>query len=201
MAFQSVPETFELIVQYVCNNVQMVNTFYASKSGGYNSSDLSDACEVMFDLWEGEMLPQFPVAYILTSVAARGLEDENDIEALYNPTDVGGSVGSNPTPNNVAFVVSRRSGLTGRSARGRVYLGPLPQANLQTDENFYSATQAALMVDGLNTIKVNLAVIGLTEVIVSRYSDGVKRATGVTFAVSEYAFTDLRVDSRRDRLP
>lgn len=201
MAFQSVPETAEVVIRAVCNNVDVTNTFYGRKTGGYTLSDVQALTIAVYDNWAGLIAPHMPVAYILNGATGRGLELLNDVEYIHTPGAVAGQSATNPTPNNVCLAIKRSSSFTGRSARGRVYVGPIPVGHLATDENFVGATWAANIVAGLEDMRDDMSAAGWQEVIVSRYSSGVKRATGVTFAVVSYNNTDLRVDSRRDRLP
>jgi hypothetical protein len=156
----------------------------------------------MYDWWVAEMADGMPVAFFLHTVTARGLEFQNDIEYTYAPGNAFGTVASNPCPSNVAYAVSRRSGLTGRSARGRVFIGPMAVASLQTDENLVLAVWSQGTVDALNEIKTLPRILAqnLEEVIVSRFNNNAPRATGITFPVTTYVATDLRVDSQRGRL-
>jgi hypothetical protein len=163
--------------------------------------DVEDLTIAVYDNWAGLITPHMPIAYILNGATGRGLEFQNDVEYEHTPGAVAGQSATNPTPSNVCIAIKRSSSFTGRSARGRVYVGPIPVGHLQTDENFVGATWVANIIAGLQDMRDDMSAIGWQEVIVSRYSNNVKRAVGVTFAVVNYDNVDLRVDSRRDRLP
>jgi len=200
MAFQSVPETAEIAVRYVINGILCINTFYARRSGGYSLGQLTALASTVDAWvhadWKGFISNQ--AAYNNTIV--RGLENENDFEVIDDTNSGVGASASAPMPNNVCLAIKRLSGLTGRSARGRVYC-TLLAADVSTDENRVGSTSASNRVTALNALTADIAGIGWTEVIVSRFSGGVKRAAGVTFPVVAYQSTDLRIDTQRRRLP
>lgn len=201
MAFQSVPETAEVVINAICNNQAVTNTFYARKPGGYTLSDVEALAQAAHAVYSADMLDVMAIAYILNGATARGLEFENDVEFEYLPGVEAGVVASNPLPNNCVFCVKRSSAFTGRSARGRVFIGGLTQSQLGTDENFLLSSVAASIVTALNGMRTAFSAAGWTEVIVSRYHAGVKRSFGVTFTVIGYNNVDLRIDSQRNRLP
>lgn len=200
MAFQTVPNTLEAVVQLLINSGEVTMTFYARYPGAYGQAE-ADALAEQMDLWaDTELKPALSSSATYVGVLVRGLELLNDVFAFNNTNTGVGDVVSAPLPNNVAKAVARRSGLTGRSARGRVYF-PLYLAALDANENFITAVTAADLVARLEEVSTYMAVAGGTEVIVSRYTAGAPRLFGVTFGVQDYAVTSLRVDSRRDRLP
>jgi len=202
MAFQSVPNTIELTFHCICNSEPVVNTFYFLAPAGYEESSVQALAEEGWAWWATEMPAKMPVAFYLNQAIARGLENENDSVYTYEDSDVFGTIASNPTPSNVAYCVSRRSAYTGRSARGRVFIGPLAVSVLQADENLVTSVWSGNLVDSLNTLRTTIhGILTLTEVIVSRYANKARRTVGVTFPVVNYVATDLRVDSQRARLP
>jgi len=202
MPFQSVPNTIEVTTHGVCNSQPVVNTFYFATLANYSAQEVEDIAVAVWDWWAADMNDIYPIAFLLSSVKARGLENENDFEFVHAPGTIAGTIASNPTPSNVCFCVSRRSALTGRSARGRVYIGPIAIGSLQTDENLVSSTWAASLVTALNLLHTTVGpTLSMEEVIVSRYNAGAQRAVGVTFDVVNYTNVDLRVDSQRGRLP
>lgn len=201
MAFQRVPNTAEAAVTFNMQGVPVIMTFYAQRSLGYNEAQIA-ALAAAVDDWAGDQvrpLISSQVTYVATNV--RGLDAENDLQATSAVGAGAGGLVQTPLPNNVALAVKRSSGLTGRSARGRVYFPGLTVNALGTNENFFTTTIVDDIVEVLNALRVILEAIGWIEVIVSRYINNTKRSEAVVFPVTFYTATDLRVDSRRDRLP
>ena len=183
------------------NTVIVSFSMYARQAVAYDSDLIADLAEAT-DLWMGtELLPLLSdnVSYTITNV--RGLESENDIERSSSVSAAQGGVAAVPLPNNIAFVVKRLSGLTGRSARGRVYVPGIPTSAQTSNENFVGQTFADNVLAAFNEFQSYLTGTGWTEVIVSRYTAGAKRLLGVTFPVVNWEYTDFRLDSRRDRFP
>jgi hypothetical protein len=139
------------------------------------------------------------VTYVQSDV--RGLEDENDFYMISNEEAGVGAQNTPPLPANVSLAVKRLSNLTGRSARGRVYVPFIPVNAQTSNENVLDTATVNAWVADLNEL-VGLAVgIGWQHVIISRFNNGAPRDDGVVFPVVTYAVTDYRLDSRRDRLP
>lgn len=201
MAFQRVPDTAEVIVEFLLNSRPIVNTFYAERVGGYVLADLVSLASVV-DLAVGtHFLPQQSDNGSYVKTLVRGLDLENDLVAEDNDNAGAGGVASEAQPANVTLAVKRASGFTGRSARGRIFWCMMPRNGLTADENFVSAAYAAAVTAATNEIALAINGAGWVAVIVSRFSNGVKRTEGVTFDWVTTSITDNRVDSRRDRLP
>lgn len=204
MAFQSVPETVEITVNYTYGGNQIVNTYHARQSGGYNQAGI-DALAVAIDntAVPGLLADQTVwIDYMRTDV--RGLENENDITASASASAASGGLGVVGTPGNVSFAVQRLSGLTGRSARGRVYVAGIPASYVDGSKaavgKLESAAAAAYVghIDGFRTV---IDAVGTWDpVIVSRYNEGSKRATGVTFPWTSTQYSSLRLATMRKRL-
>lgn len=201
MAFQQVPNTAQVTIAMNMNNSRMVMTHYGLRVGGYDSGNLQDLADDI-DTWVGtSLMPQLSNQLTYTDTEVRGLNFENDLVALAIASAGVGGIASNPTPNQVAFCLKRLSGLTGRSARGRVYVPGIPTTLLSANESLVQTTFANTLVTVHNLLAITFANAGWQQVIVSRYTNGVKRAVGVTYPVSEWAYTSTVVSTQRGRLP
>jgi hypothetical protein len=98
---------------------------------------------------------------------------------------------------NAALVASLRTNFTGRSFRGRFYLGGLGQGILQDAQNATTvfatdfANTFANFIAGLNTINKTL-------VVVSNYANKVLRITALATEVISI-IVDTKLDSQRRR--
>jgi hypothetical protein len=133
------------------------------------------------------------------SVTVRGLELENDTVVVSTAAAGLGAQASTPLPNNAAFVITKRSLQTGKSARGRFYWGGIPQNALGS---VVTITQgfADGLVEMLEALLALLQAINWVLVIVSRYSNGVKRTEGLTFQIASFEARNTLLDSQRGRL-
>lgn len=108
------------------------------------------------------------------------------------PQPHAGGVGGDCTPANAAFVISWRSGLAGRSHRGRQYLPSISESLTigSTVNTAYLIAATALAVAQLGFI--NPSGIGLFQIIASRKN-------GTLTAVTSF-IADINIDSQRKRL-
>lgn len=199
MAFQSVPETARADVLYQYSpEVIVENTFYFRHVGGYNQTQI-DALATTVDGWAGiQARAQISteMSYLRTEIV--GLASENDLSATASAGAGAGAIASSRMPGNVTFAVRRLSGLTGRSARGRVFWPPL--CEIDCVGNALIASRADAIVAALDNLQQAVSIIQWGGVIVSRFAAGVKRPFGVTFAITDWSYVNLFLDSQRGRL-
>lgn len=205
MAFQSVPNTAQARVIFDLEGTQFSNTFFYEADAGYGQSDLDDLAVAVDSLAVPTLLNllEDSVSYLRTDVT--GLENINDLASSANAaTGLGGQGGNRPMPLNVAFCITRRSGLTGRSARGRTYIGGLPAtgtAFMSPGYTLLSTAYAAGLLAAVDLFRsMTSSLVAWQPVLVSRYTLGSKRPVGVTFNWTETTFDDRKVDTRRSRV-
>lgn len=199
MAFQSVPDTFEAVVVAVFGLSRMQMTFYARTATAPYNQATAQALADDIDAWAVTGLrPNISNQVVYDHVEVRGLEFENDVFAMASAGAGAGGIGTPSLPTNVAFAVKRSSALTGRSARGRVYWFGLSEADV--GGNGLSQVRGDAIVAALEDMNAAIVILGLTPVIVSRFSNLQPRPTGVTFDITGWSYTDLVVDTQRKRL-
>lgn len=201
MPFQSVPDTVLAEVRYSNALVRIENTLYIRNLAGYTQEYLDDLAEAIFNTWAADVLPVLSADLQLVEVYCKGLENAIDLQSLYVPgAPVAGGVASPTLPNSVACCISFRTGFTGRSARGRVYIPGIPEGNVTGDQ--FTGSFANGLASDIATFFGDLlpSFPGAQHVIVSRYTAGALRPTGETLPVTAYVSTDNFVDSRRSRV-
>lgn len=137
----------------------------------------------------------------IREVYCKSLAVMNGPEASFSTGfPVVGTLGQSPLPSSTSIAASLRSGLTGRSARGRWFWQGLGET--QVDGNVVTAGTITSIDAALTNLKSAITALGYTWAIVSFYSGGGPRVGGpVYFLVSDILFTDSVVDSQRKRLP
>jgi len=205
MAFQSVPNTAQARVVFELEGVQFSNTFFYEADGGYGQSDLDDLAVAVDSLAVPTLLGLLAtlVAYLRTDVV--GLGNINDLVSSANAAaGIGTGPAGRPGPRNVSFCVTRRSALTGRSARGRVYVSGLSMSATNYEGTGFSSlstTTAENVRAAIDLFRSMTSTLPAWQpVLVSRYTLGSKRAVGVTFNWETTTFDDRRVDTMRRRL-
>lgn len=203
MAYQRVPETAEIVMRFDVSGIVATNRYHARKPGGYDQSDI-DGLAAAIDSTAGPnykaMMSSFD-SYLSTVV--RGLDAENDLAAEANTAAGVGTVAAVPLPSVVSFAVSMRTGLTGRNARGRVYMVSIPDtyqnvgSNLEHSLTVAAADAYAALVDG---VRLTIEGVGLwNAVIVSRWHNKVKRTEAVTFAWTSTSWATRKFATQRNR--
>ena len=200
MAFQAVPDAAEAVITYTQNDSVMKTVLHAFKPGGYNLADLTVLASAVDLAVAASFLPiqTVEVGYNFTTV--RGLAFENDQEVV-DATSAGlGGVAGPGLPSSVTFSIKKSSGLTGRSARGRLYWIGLLATNLAPNENQLDVAAQVAAVAAVDAMRAAIGATVWTPAIVSRFSGGVPRTTGVTFTWTTTTSVNTNVDSQRRRL-
>lgn len=187
---------------------QVQNTLYGVNFGGVTPANIELLAGEMIT-WVGTQLyPNLADAIQLTEVKVRDLNIADGPQFIGVPTlPVVGQGPGAALPGNVAACVSFRTGLTGRSRRGRNYVAGLPEAGVTGNalsqtlgQGIRAAYEALLAPTG------PFAVAGYAWVVLSRYSGvdpvtgrPVPRASGLPTFVNA-VLIDANVDSQRRRL-
>ncbi len=200
MAFQSVPETAEVVIEYSQHNEEYVNTMAARLPGGYTQADIQALADAVDTAVAASWRPLQTNECTYVETRVRGLESANDLEAFQNAGTGPGAVAVKSNPGNVTLSIKKGSGLTGRSARGRLFWIGLTQTQLSIIENIVGAVDVGNIVSGVNAVRVAIEVTAWQPVIVSRFAAGVPRPVGVTFNWTTTSAVNNDVDSQRGRL-
>jgi len=200
VTFQSVPECAEAVIEALVDTQPIANVLHFWRPGGYTLADLQALSVLVDNQVNTSYLDNVGAGVTYSQTSVRGLEFINDQTSSTSTGAGPGRDGTLTLPSNCSFCVTLRSVLTGRSSRGRFYAFPANQAILTAD-NTVSSTYANAIVDFLLNMRTDAGLAGWTMVIVSRFSNKVKRAAGVHFTVEQITHRNLIIDSQRGRLP
>jgi len=201
MAFQPVPGTAEFVAHYTYFGAEWVNTFYAFKSGVWSDVNLQAATDALAASLVANYKPILSNAVSYAGVTARGLREEFDVYAS-NVTGIGlGGLSGNVTSPQASYCVTRFSALTGRSARGRIYLpAPVTTQVDSNNKNLVNASYRDAVLSALNDLVADMQAIDWSAVIVSRQQGGVVLEEAITYFQTGWRVRDLRIDTQRRRL-
>lgn len=187
-------------MQYIEGGKNLANVMNFSFGSAYAQGDI-DALASDVDSIIGSAflsLMRSTVSYVQTVV--RGLASSVDLEAVDATSAGPGSGSGGPQANHTTFCLSLRTGLTGRSARGRFYtLGV--QATDLASINTVTATYRNNWITALGLLRVAAAADGWTLGVVSRQNNGVKLTTGVFRTVTTIIAVNDQLDTQRRRMP
>jgi hypothetical protein len=200
MAFQSAPDVASAEILYTLQNGVIAENVLYFRNSGYDQAAVDDLAEAV-DGWMATYgLDILSIAYLYNFVHVKGLQDIVDVEAINNTNAGAGTGAAGFLPNETSLALSFRTGFTGRSARGRVYLMPPGEADM-SDLNHITTTYRNAVQTAYENLGVQAAVAGWQHVVLSRISGGAPRVTATNLAVTDYIVTDLTLDSQRGRKP
>lgn len=207
MAFIPVPNTAQIRLEGRQDNQQTINDLYFFQDGGFTELELANLTGNVFSWWNTSVLAVLNEDFNSLRASARDLTSATGL-AFETATGAGpGSVVGEFAPNNVAAVVSFRTGLAGRSFRGRNYIPGI--SNNAVGGNTIDGTWRDAIIAAYSLLLPGGTVLpaGFIWVVVSRYSgvdgDGkpIPRLAGIVTTITAVVFTDNIVDSQRRRLP
>lgn len=205
MAFIPVINVAQVEIRYYMGTTRMENTLYFYRADGITVPDLVALTTAIGNWWNSWLRTIQRQGLYIQEIFARDLTTETS--PAYADTSRNGQQGADATnpilPLNVSVVCSFRTGVPGRSYRGRNYAvgvsggaitGTPPTVQSGWRTNMRTAYQKLLAGGGA-------LPAGWVWVVVSRYTGGAPRATGVATAIIDVPMPDAFFDSQRRRLP
>lgn len=200
MAFQAVPDVAEVTLIFTQNLETITNTFHAEKVGGYVQADIDQLAQKVDNSLPAGLLIEMSQDCVYERTEVRGLAVENDLFGVDGTNSGPGAKLVEGLPNNVTLSLKKISGFTGRSARGRWYCVGIPEDMLASNENVYDPVRVDGFLAGVEVTRASVATAGWVSVIVSRYTGGAERPSGVTFPWVGTVAVNNNVDTQRRRL-
>lgn len=143
----------------------------------------------------------FGPQYTLEKVRTLSIAAEGGIEATSTVAGWTGSADTASMESSLALCVTMRTGLAGRSNRGRTYFGGLSQNLLTSDPNRISAVNATdIATRWINLLTAAATVIEAVPVIASFFHNKEARAIAAIPEVLA-ATANARLDNQRRRMP
>lgn len=196
--FIPVSNTAEVRMVFATPGGQAQNVFHIEKTSDWLAEDLDDLAQGFESSWGANLSPFVGSDITLVEVIATDMSSANG-PSVASAANITGTNSQLSLPSNATAVVSFRTGLRGRSYRGRLYHVGLRRDMVSGD------TIVPVQVTGLRTQyqeffgDVLTLIPNTTHVVVSRCEDGVWRTNGVTTPVLDY-LVENTVDSQRRRL-
>ena len=199
MAFIPVTNNMRIAVEYTLNGQLVVNLYYAQRETPIVTANLTAAAQALVDWWTNVQSDNFTDDILLTRVVATDLTAQNGLQVINNPVSpIPGTLITNTAPNNVAIVTTHLTGAIGRSNRGRTYYAGVSATDVT--DNFISTTRQTALLAAEVSLDNAIGSLGLTRRVVSLYTNGAPRVTGVSRQITGHKM-NTRVDTQRRRLP
>lgn len=200
MAFVETANTALAELIYIWRDQTVQNTLWFNKTLPYNLATLEDLGDALYNWFLAELSPNLSgdVALVGVKCTAQDSSTAPSWETSFATPIEGGSAGGSVT-NNTTWAVQFSTGQRGRSYRGRNYVPGIPTSSVSG--NVVGDSWAAAVVAAYGELSALEAAGHGAHVVVSRYSNGAPRSSGLVTEVVSYRYVDLFLDSQRRRLP
>lgn len=199
MAFIALPNGIKIACEYALNGQLVVNVYHVTTSLPITTVNLTALATVFLNWWTNNQRQNFTTAIGLNRIVVTDVSVPNGLQTIMAVAPaVAGTVAGATAPNNVALVLSQRTGFSGRSFRGRSYYAGVGAAEIA--DNFISTTFASALTADAASLTSQLNSAGFIWVVASFFTGGAPRATGVATPINSF-IADTRVDTQRRRLP
>jgi len=201
MPFVPVPAAIKVDWFYTYNGINCMNRMYVNRT---ESEPTAVTCAAVAqqaaDWWNGNCKVLVPASCALRLVQATSVAVQNGPSATFSlGLPSAGTNGQASLPGNVTICVSLRTGLTGRSARGRWYWVGLGEDQV-TDNNLLAGAAVSITA-AMDALLNAMNAINSAPIIVSFESNGGPRVGGpVKFFITDALMVDTTIDSQRGRL-
>jgi len=201
MAFIPAPGVAQVEMVYLKDGEKVENVYHvAPVAGGTALPSLANIANA-FEQWESADAKQFRTDDVtLTDIRVTNLSDEST--AVYDlPASIQGTGSASTLPNNVTFALKFNAAGRGRGKQGRTFwIGVIPGNTSGSNMSVEQANALVTSYAGLRTFLTELTP-SVDLAVMHQQVDGVKINPRTYTMVSSVAYTNLNLDSQRDRLP
>jgi hypothetical protein len=168
------------------------------------ADEISSITTVVGESWGANVVPWLNGAYDYNGCIGRGLASSMAPTYQYTPpvpTSGGYDAALQTASGAQALCVTLRTGMTGRSGRGRLFIAGVVRST--TDPNYAKQTQAEAIEAGLRRVWSDIAGLsgGMMWCVLSKYHNGQPREQGLLTEITNIQLRNYRLDSQRRRAP
>lgn len=200
MPFVPVPAVALAEVRMLLFGQQIENTLYFKFGGSPTTLDMNGLGDDLIDWWDLQYSQPLSTQLTLREIAVTSLVSATAPAVVRTPSSpLAGKDDAPASPGNVALAISFRTVNRGRSFRGRNFIPGIP------NDQITGNTVASGVVEAIEGAYADLLTRHSISgdgawVVVSRFTAGAPRTTGVATDVTSASVVDPLVDSQRRRL-
>lgn len=200
MAFIPVPLCSLVELLFDWNGQRCEQTLWVATDTAPSAIYLANLAGVVATWWQTDLADSISDSAALVEVVAtyKGSQSGPQASVTAGLPDTG-NVPTASVPNGTAFVVKFGTANIGRSFRGRNYVVGVPQSAFVDSVMTISAANAIL--GSYSNLTANLSAIQATHVVVSQFTNGAPRVSGINTPVNSYTATTRASRSQRRRNP
>lgn len=201
-----VPNTVRVAFRQTWSNLEAYNIYNVLCPAPASAADLTAIATVFKAWWDNNLRAQTTNSVVFNGMELTALDAPGSPVLTYvNTTNTNGSAAIGNHPPQVAVCISFKTGLSGRSYRGRVYHA-FPSAGWGNTGGVIAGATVVVIQGVYDNLRTRLIAAGYNLAVASLYSgidaDGKKipRTTGFATPVQIVAVGN-RLDTQRRRLP
>ena len=178
MAFIPSPGVVRCAVDMTFGTVNVANVLNFIVPGAPDGPGVLTIASTLRGLWASQVMPNLSSAVTLRSVTATSLANDTAPSATSSGSGpVSGGVTGEPMPGGAAAVVTLYTAARGRTGRGRLFIGPLGETQVNTG-NLTNATITAI-TNAVTAVRTGMNTSGYDLCVLSQYVNNAPRAAGV----------------------
>lgn len=167
MAQLIIPGCFQVAIMGKAGGSDVVNVIGVQNGGG-NAADAAAAVRTAWKVTAGP-LAQLSSLYTLSQFVAVDIGSSNGSIATVSDTTAGGIVSGNSFATAGACALIKWNGGTrSRSARGRMYFGPIMETNINPDGRTLATAFVTAFTTAMTNFRASLSSSGYPLVVLSR---------------------------------
>lgn len=176
MPFIPVPDGFMAVIEQYQGGQSFTNTlwFFSASAG---TEQMEELAEYLWGLWETHLKALMWTGTTLTKVTVYDMSSSEGPVVEYTTTPVAGTGAGDPLPLQVAFVMTLKTLVRGRTGRGRIYIGGMTES--QSTEGGWNPATVTACEAFLNAVLGGVGALGFYFSVCSRYFEGVPREEGL----------------------
>lgn len=194
-----VANTARIEIRWTLESQQCENTFAVHGTVPWTEALLLTANTLVTGWIVDSYAPLLSNAILFTEIESTGLDDVDGPQVTTSVSHAG-DVSGVTLPNESSFCISLRSGLTGRSRRGRWFMPPPLLAN-RDGVNSVSVAYADAAKGALNDLMELWTEASQRMGVISRIHNSAQRVPPLFTPYSNATYVNLILDSQRNRRP
>lgn len=198
MAFQPVTDAFQILVNYRQAGQQLQNQFYCNVNSS-PPTNLHEAIGATFEAWLRDQWSTVASDQAeVNNIVVTDVRTAGGVQLTIVPaTPLTGDVSGEAMPTGTTITASWRTGLAGRSFRGRTYHVGLAES--QCTGNSIASGIRTQMLTAYGRLILDTQAGDYPLAVCSRVSNGAPRVSGILTNVSAVIVEEF-IDSQRRRL-
>lgn len=202
MANAENPSVARFAIKGVLGTEEVVNTVHLARPAGapWTAALMAEAAQALYDTYEAQFLPVLSTSYELVRVD--GVQQAGPGSLLGSYTDgsrPNGQVTGDCLPYNCSVCLTWRTGLSGRSYIGRMYMPGI--AETSQNESRLTTAAAGAFNSAAEAFRLALNVAGFVPGVFSRFANKAERDVGLFTPATSFTLTNNVIDSQRSRTP